>query len=136
MTFRGLEYQTVLDMQRCLLVAKADLKVLELQLKTYRLQRDKIGIDETEIKLNIQKNFIYKLDKTINDILDDIDLINESMGDIEAKVFQLKFIFGKPNYVITKELHIGDTTLYKILKNIDKHLNNDIGKSIKRALTE
>lgn len=136
MTFRGFEYQTVLDMQRCLLVAKADLKVLELQLKTYRLQRDKIGIDETEIKLNIQKNFIYKLDETINNILDDIDLINESMGDIEAKVFQLKFIFGKPNYVITKELHIGDTTLYKILKNIDKHLNNDIGKSIKRALTE
>lgn len=136
MTFRGLEYETILDMQRCLLVAEADEKVYELQLKTYRLQRDKLAVEETEIRLNIQRKFIKELGEIIEDILDKMDLINDNLQDTDAKIFQHKFIFGKTDTEICDELHISPSYLYNATKRIEAQLMSDEGKDILKMLNK
>lgn len=136
MTFRGFEYQTVLDIQRTILVAEADLKVIELELKVRHMQRDKISIEELEIKRNIQKNFIIELNNLIENILNDIDLINENLSDLEGKIFMDKFIYGLTNKELANKYPISERQLHRYLSNIDVALNNDVGKGIKRALTE
>lgn len=136
MTFRGIEYETILDMQRCLLVAKADKLVYELQLKTYRLQRDKLAVEEAEVRLNIQNKFIEELENIIEDTLDKMDLINDNLCDVDAKVFQQKFIFGKTDAEICSELHISQTYCSNALNRIKVQLDYKEGQDILKILTK
>lgn len=136
MTFRGFEYQTVLDIQRTLMVAEAERKVYELDLKTKRLQRNMPMVQELEVSLNIQDKFIESLKALIDDLTEKMNVINNEFNDLEGKIFLEKFLHGTSNTDLMIKYSISKSTLFRIFDNIDKHLYNDNGKDLKRALTK
>ncbi len=136
MTFRGFEYQTVLDIQRTLMVAEAERRVYELDLKTKRLQRNMPMVQELEVSLNIQDKFIESLKALIDDLTEKMNVINNEFNDLEGKIFLEKFLHGTSNTDLMIKYSISKSTLFRIFDSIDKHLYNDNGKDLKRALTK
>ena len=136
MTFKGVEYQTILDIERCLFVAEADEKVLQFQLKSAKLQCDKRLCDETVIKLNVQQKFIAELKNLIEDLTNKIDRLNETMNDIESKIFIGKFVKNKTNDELMSELFLSRANYFKYIDKIDKKINNTDGNDLKVSLTE
>lgn len=135
MTFKGVEYQTILDIERCLFVAEAEEKALQFQLKTARLQREKELIEETVIRLEIQQNFINELNKLIEELLEKIDKINETTNDVESKIFIGKFVENKSNQQLMEELYISSAVFFRYIDSIDRKLKCEDGEELKTALS-
>lgn len=136
MTFKGVEYQTILDIERTLFVAEADEKVLNFQLQNARLQCNKKDIEETMVKLNVQQNFIKQLKELIADLVEKIDRINETTNDIESKIFIDLFVKNKTHNEIMSELYICRAVYYRYINSLSKKLENKEGEELKTALTE
>ena len=136
MTFKGCRYATILELERLILVAKVTQKAYEFELKCRILQREKIEAEETEIKLNLQKKFVSELEDLEEELLNQIDIIADNLGDLEAQIFHRKFILGRDNDEIQLELGIERATLFRYLTKIDEAMKCEEGENIKTVLKE
>lgn len=134
MTFKGARYESILEIERLLIVARATKKAYEFELKCKRMQCERISASEVEVKLNIQNKFIEELEELEENLLEDMDKIADNLNDIEAKVFHAKFIVGKTNQEIMDELAISETTLKRYYNKISEAMNTDYGEEFKNMV--
>lgn len=137
MTFKGVTYQSLIEIERLIIVQEAVLKAYELELKFRRLQREKEEVQTVLVKINLQENFITELKQLREDLIEKIDILLENLNETEGKVFLRKFVLGKDNQEIMEELAISQPTLYRHYDSIQKELEETkCGNDLKESLTE
>ena len=137
MTIKGTTYETIIDIERLIIVCEARLELYELEFKTYTLQRLKVQADETAVKMNIQENFLNKLKERRDMLYEQIDKLSNDLNDIEYNIFKEKFIYGTSNGDIQSKLSIEKTCYHKHLNRIiDVLQTTPYGELITETLKE
>lgn len=137
MTFNGVTYQTIIEMERLIVVTEQMIKMYNAKLKVDELSRNLTSITETKALLNIQVNFLNELKTIEKEMLDEIDIINNSFNDIESKIFICKFVNNMTNKQIKYEFDLADTTYDRYCANINKKLNEtETGQKLLKFLKE
>lgn len=137
MTFKGASYETMLEIERLIIIQKAMLKAYEMELKYRRLQREKEEVEVVLVKINLQENFIKELEDLSNDLYEKMNLLLEDLNETEGQVFLMKFVLGKSNEEIMEELAISSRTLYRNFESIQRELEGtNFGNDIKISLSK
>ena len=135
MTFSGVSYESMLDIERLIFIEKARLKAYQIKLKYMRETKDKQGIQETQFLMGLCNNYINELDKLEEDMLEKIDMFNRQLNDIEADIFIRKFIKNQENQKIEKELYLSPAAVSKYCKSIkEKMMTTEYAKDILNTL--
>lgn len=124
MTYKGCEYETILELHTLIMVNETLLCALEKDLLRKRMIRD-VDLASSETKVNIQRNFIKELKRLEADLVDKVDKIAFSLSDIEAQIFLRKFVIGMPPQDIMSELNISHSFYYKNLALINEKLKDN-----------
>ena len=124
MTYKGCQYETLLELHTLILINKTYLEALEKELVRKRMMRD-INLAEAETKVNLQRNFIKELTYLEESLVDKIDRIAFSLNDIEAQIFLKKFVIGKEAQDIQNELNIRHSAYYRYIAMINEKLKNN-----------
>lgn len=124
MTYKGCQYETLLELHTLILVNKTYLEALEKELVRKRMMRD-IGIAEAETKVNLQRNFIKELTYLEESLVDKIDTIAFSLSDLESQIFLRKFVIGKSPQDIMNELSISHSVFYRCMAMINEKLKDN-----------
>ena len=137
MTFKGASYETMLEIERLIIIQKAMLKAYEMELKYRRLQREKEEVEVVLVKINLQENFIKELEDLSNELYEKMNLLLEDLNETEGQVFLMKFVLGKSNEEIMEELAISSRTLYRNFESIQRELEGtNFGNDIKISLSK
>lgn len=124
MTYKGCQYETILELHTLIMVNEKYLEALEKELVRKRMMRD-INLAEAETKVNLQRNFIKELIRLEEDLVDKVDRIAYSLNDIEAQVFLRRFVIGKAPRDIKDELNICHSVFYRSVATIEEKLKNN-----------
>lgn len=135
MTFNGASYESILDLEKLVVIEQAKLKALKLKLSTLQKLRDKDGIEDTLVAIGIQKNYVNELEKVERILLYKVDLFNRSANDIESKVFISKFVKNKTDDGIKHVYKLTDEEYSKICNDIyEKLKSTEYGEHILKTL--
>lgn len=134
MTFKGVKYETILEIWQLITTNEYLLKCRELELEHMRKVRSP-DLNQSEIKVNLTRNFVQALHDLQDDLVCKIDQLSESLSDIETQIFLKKFIVGETNEKIMDELSISSSNLYRHYDNIHLQLENTThGKELLEVL--
>jgi DNA-directed RNA polymerase specialized sigma24 family protein len=134
MTYKGCEYETILELHTLIMANETLLGALEKELQRKRMIRD-VDLASTETRTNLQRNFVKELKRLEEDLVDKIDKIAFSLSDLEAQIFLRNFVIGMSPNCIMKELSISSSSYYRNLSLINEKLkDNDDFKSLTEAL--
>ena len=135
MTFSGACYESILDIERLICIEEYRLRAYQTKMKYMQQIRDKDGIKETQVMLNLTTNYYNELSKLEKAMINKIELFNRNLNDIEADIFLRKFVKNQENGKIQKELFLSPTAFFSHCKNIkDKMLKTEYGKDILNVL--
>ena len=118
MTFKGVTYESIVDIERLIIVSECRLDIFNLELNKCVMQNDKVGADEVRVKINLENNFLNEVKERKEFLLEEMDKLANDLNDMEYKVFIAKFMKGKTNKEIQSELFITERWLMKICNKI------------------
>lgn len=123
MTYKGCQYETILELHTLIMTNETLLCALEKDLQRKRMMRD-IDVANTETRVNLQRNFIKELKRLEEDLVEKIDKIAYSLSDTEAQIFIMKFVIGKSPQDIMNDLIITQPTYYRNVAMINEKLKD------------
>lgn len=124
MTFRGATYETIIDIERLIIVSECRLDIYNLELKKAVKQCNKVELEEVKIKINIEEKFLEEIKERRDFLLEEIEKLNHDLNDTEFKIFISKFIKGKSSGEIESELHLSHSRYHEICQNISRVMEN------------
>jgi DNA-directed RNA polymerase specialized sigma subunit len=134
MTYKGCEYETILELHTLIMTNETLLCALEKDLTRKRMIRD-VDLANTETRVNLQRNFVKELKRLEEDLVEKVDKIAFSLNDIEAQIFLRNFVIGMSPQDIINELCISQATYYRNLALINEKIKDDEDfKSLSEAL--
>lgn len=131
MTFKGKRYETIIDIERLIMVEKARRKAYDSQLKYAQLKRNMKQVQELEIEINLQDKFIEELEGISEELLEDLRKISLQLGDREALIFLERFILGTRRKDLLEKYHLTlDKYRYAIIKITEELKDSHYAKDV------
>lgn len=121
MTFKGVKFETILEIWQLVATSECLLKCYEAQLENKRKARDP-DVNAWDVKVNLQRNFVQEIKSLQEELINNIEVLSASLSDVETQIFLKKFITGEDNEKIMDDLSISSSTLYRHYDNINVQL--------------
>lgn len=122
MTFNGQAYETIIELERLIVIQEYAVKAYSQKLKMHQLAREIDQVQKTQVLLNIYTECLTELKNFEEEMLNKIDLFGKELKDIEFEIFVRLFVHNQTNDRIKGELFITDSTFDRYNKAIKEKL--------------
>lgn len=120
MTFKGKRYETIIDIEKLLLVEKSRRKAYDVQLKYAQLKRNMSQVQQLQIEINLQDKYIEELAKIEEELIEAVRLIALELDDRDDIIFLERFIYGTTRKKLMEKYNITiDMYRYSVNKITD-----------------
>ena len=135
MTFKGKTYETIIDIEKLLMVERFRIDCYASELKHAQIIRNKPRIDQIRIEMNVQLKYVEELEAISKELTENILKLAYQMNKTDDLIFIKKFIEGKDDTVIIEELHLTTEKYQEAINRIAVELeNSEYGEKLKRFL--
>lgn len=124
MTFKGKYYESIIDIERLLLIEEKRLDAYTIEMKFAQVIRNREKIKELAIQINLQEKFVAELKSVEEEIIDTIEKLAVELDEKDDLVLIRKFVYGFTNTKIMEELNISKSTLKRSLDRINALLQD------------